>query len=347
MRTYKLALIGFGNVGRGFAQILAERGSRIRDQYGVDLRIVAVSDKLLGSLHNAAGLDPQTLLDAFSEKGSLKSVAAPDRDWDSLQTIARAQADVVIELSPTDLKTGEPAVSHICAALEAGRHVITTNKGPIALRYRELKDLAARKNVQIGLEGTVMSGTPAMRIGAELLGAAGVTRVHGILNGTTNFILCQMQSGKPYAAALAEAQARGYAEADPTGDVEGFDAAGKLVILAAVLMGTPIRMEDVDREGITRLTEDDVCEANDAGDVWKLIASLEKTAAGVHARVHPERLPASDPLAAVQGATNAVAFTTDLLGEVTLIGPGAGRLATGYAILCDLLAIDRTDRRQA
>jgi homoserine dehydrogenase len=266
---------------------------------------------------------------------------APTRGWDTIRTIRSSESDVVVELSPTDLQTGEPALGHIRAALESGKHVITTNKGPVALEYQSLSHLAADHGVEFGVEGTVMSGTPVLRIGAELLYGAGISKIRGIINGTTNYILTQMQDGKPYAEALSEAQSKGYAEVKPAGDVEGHDAAGKLVILANVLMNAPIRVEDVEREGITRLTKEDVCEAEDGGEVWKLIATLERTADGVQARVRPERIPRSHPLASVRGATNAITFTTKLLGEVTIIGPGAGRLETGYAILCDLLAIDR------
>jgi homoserine dehydrogenase len=227
-------------------------------------------------------------------------------------------------------------------ALERGLHAVTTNKGPIALHYPELHALAIRKGVQIGIEGTVMSGTPTLRLGSELLAGAGISRVQGIVNGTTNYILTQMESGATYADALAEAQAKGYAEADPSGDVEGFDAAGKVVILANVLMGAAIHMDDVDRQGITKLTPEDIASARADGQRWKLIASVEKTAAGVNASVRPTRLPITHPLASVSGPTNAVTFSTTLLGDVTLIGPGAGRLATGYAILSDLLAIARS-----
>ncbi len=341
MRTYRLAIIGFGNVGQGLAQILDERGDELRGQFGVDVRITAVSDLLLGSVYNPAGFSPRTLLAAVKRDRTLQRVEAPLRGWDSIRTIRGTESDVVVELSPTDLQTGEPANSHIRAALESGKHAITTNKGPVALQYRALSELAARHGVELGVEGTVMSGTPALRLGTELLSGAGVEKVQGIVNGTTNYILTQMQDGQPYAEALAEAQAKGYAEADPTGDVEGYDAAGKLVILANVLMHAPIGMEDVAREGITRLKKEDICEAEEAGDVWKLIASLESTAEGVAARVRPERIPRTHPLASVRGATNAITFTTRWLGEVTVIGPGAGRLETGYAILSDLLAIDR------
>jgi homoserine dehydrogenase len=341
MRTYRLALIGFGNVGQGFAQILRDRGEEIKQRFGAEFQLVAVSDLLKGSLHDPVGLNPAALLDAVRATGRLDQVPATQRGWDALQTITQSKADVVIELSYTDLKTGEPAITHLRRAIEAGKHVITTNKGPIALRYAELKQLADQHGVEIGVEGTVMSGTPALRLGQELLAAAGIRRIQGILNGTTNYILTQMEAGTTYADALADAQARGYAEADPTGDVEGFDAAGKVVILSSVLMNMPLLMSEVDRQGITQLTPDDIAAAKSAGERWKLIGRLETVDGKINASVRPTRLPIAHPLASVSGATNAITFTTDLLGDVTLIGPGAGRLETGYALVTDLLAIHR------
>lgn len=341
MRTYRLALIGFGNVGQGFAQILRDRGEEIKHRFGAEFQLVAVSDLLKGSLHDPAGLNPAALLDAVRATGWLDRVPAPRRGWDALQTITQSNADVVIELSYTDLKTGEPAMTHLRRAIEAGKHVVTTNKGPIALCYAELKKLADQQGVEIGVEGTVMSGTPALRLGQELLAAAGLRRIQGILNGTTNYILTQMEAGTTYAEALADAQTRGYAEADPTGDVEGFDAAGKVVILSSVLMNTPLAMSAVDRQGITQLTPADIAAAKSAGERWKLIGRLETVDGKINASVRPTRLPIAHPLASVSGATNAITFTTDLLGDVTLIGPGAGRLETGYALVTDLLAIHR------
>lgn len=342
MKTYRLALIGFGNVGQGFAQILSERGDVIEQQQGVRFVIVAVSDLLKGSVYDPAGLDPEALLAAVRITGKVEGVSAPHKDWDALRTITESSADVVVELSYTDLKTGEPAITHLKAAIEAGKHVVTTNKGPVALRYSELKTLADQHGVQIGVEGTVMSGTPTLRLGRELLSAAGITRIQGILNGTTNYILTQMESGATYAAALAEAQAKGYAEADPTGDVEGFDAAGKVVILANLMLNAGISLADVDRTGITKLTPEDIASAQAAGERWKLIGKVEREGGSVRASVRPTRLPVTHPLASVGGATNAATFTTDLLGDVTLIGPGAGRLETGYAVLEDLMGIARS-----
>ncbi len=339
MNTYRLALIGFGNVGQGFAEILSENGEELAQRYGAQFQIVAVSDLLKGSVYDPQGIDPAVLLAAVREEGHLDNVPVAQRGWDAIETIRGSSADIIVELSYTDLETGQPALDHIRTALEHGKHVVTTNKGPIALNYQELMALAAEKDLQVGVEGTVMSGTPALIMGRDLLAGAGVERIQGILNGTTNYILTQMEAGAPYAEALADAQERGFAEADPAGDVEGHDAAGKAVILANMLMDAGLTMADVETQGITNLTPQEIAAAAADEERWKLIALIERVDDAVQASVQPRRLPASHPLAMVGGATNAITYSTDLLGDVTLIGPGAGRSETGYALIGDLLAI--------
>jgi homoserine dehydrogenase len=339
MDTYRLAVIGFGNVGQGLAEIIAEKGDELAQRFGLQLQIVAISDKLKGSIYNPNGLDPNALLKAVRSGGTLDKIEAPQRGWDALETILSSNANVVVELSYTNLETGQPALDHIRTALESGKHVVTSNKGPIALAYQELNTLAAEQGLQIGFEGTVMSGTPALHLGRDLLAGAGIERIQGIVNGTTNYILTQMEAGASYADALADAQARGYAEADPTGDVEGYDAAGKAVILANMLLNANLAMADVERQGISKLKPQDIADAASAGERWKLIALIEQTNGGVRASVQPRRLPISHPLASGSGATNAVTYSTNLLGDVTLVGPGAGRTETGYALVSDLLAI--------
>lgn len=347
MKHYRLAMIGFGNVGQGLAQILQERGAALAQQHGVAFQIVAVSDLLKGSVYDPQGLDVAALLAAVGDGAGagngkpLAGVPAPHHGWDALRTIGESNADIVLEMSYTDLETGEPALTHVRHALQNGKHVVTTNKGPTALHFPELQRLAQENGVTLGVEGTVMSGTPTLRLGMELLAGAGIRRVQGILNGTTNYILTQMEAGASYEEALAEAQEKGYAEADPSGDVEGHDAAGKVVILANLLLDLPLTMADVACEGITALTPQEIRAAQEAGERWKLIGMAARTENGYEASVRPTRLPLSHPLASVSGATNAITYTTDLLGEVTLVGPGAGRVETGYALLGDMLAIAR------
>jgi homoserine dehydrogenase len=342
MKTYRLALIGFGNVGQGFAQILQERGNWLLELFGVNFEIVAVCTRSRGSLYDPGGLEINALLDSMQSHNSLSGIRALHNDWDALQIAGDSNADVLVEISYTDLETGEPATQTIRRALETGKHVVTANKGPTALHYPELLRIARENGVEIGVEGTVMSGTPALNLGLGSLAGAGVRKIQGILNGTTNYILTQMESGASYADALAQAQEKGYAEADPTADVEAYDAAAKVVILANTLMNLPLTMADINRTGISELTSDDIEQARGAGERWKLIGMVEKqTTSGYVAQVKPTRLPVMHPLASVSGATNAITYTTEVLGDVTLIGPGAGRQETGYGLLADLLAIHR------
>jgi homoserine dehydrogenase len=338
MNTVRLMMIGFGNVGQGFIQIIRDEAESLAERFGVRFSVVGINDMRLGSIYDPNGLPLQGLLDAAAT-GRLESLSAAEHGSTVETMLQRDKADTLVEASFTDLKTGEPASTYIRQALATGVNVVTTNKGPIALNYHELKALAQKHQARIGFEGVVMSGTPTLALGLNLLAAAGIQKIQGILNGTTNFILSRMEAGGSYAEALAEAQKLGYAEADPTGDVEGFDAAGKVVILSNLVMGANIHMEDVVRKGITQLTVEDIQTAKAEGKRWKLIGTIERDGGQVKASVQPVALTITHPLASVGGATNAVTYTTRLLGDVTLIGAGAGRLETGYALLNDLLAI--------
>jgi len=338
VKESRLMMIGLGNVGQALLQIIRDDADFLEQRFDVRFKVVAVNDMRLGSLYDPDGLSLGALLDG-AKTGDLASVQAAQKGWSVETMLEKADADTLAEASFTDLQTGEPATTYVRKALTLGKHVVTTNKGPIALHFHELKSLSQEYGVRICFEGTVMSGTPTMALGIDLLAAAGIRKIQGILNGTTNFILSQMETGKGYEDALAEAQALGYAEADPTGDVEGFDAAGKVVILSNLVMGAKISMQDVDRKGITQLTPQDIQNAKEDGRRWKLIGAVENVGEQIKASVQPTALPIEHPLANVGGATNAVTYTTRLLGDVTLIGAGAGRLETGYALLSDLLAI--------
>lgn len=340
----KLALIGFGVVGQGLARILQNKGAEYRREFAFDPKIVAISDSYKGSLYHPDGLHLDTLLQVVEQTGKVDGYPdAPGlvRGLDSLQTIQKTNADVIVEASFTNIQTGEPAITHCRAAFEAGKHVVTTNKGPVALAYNELMTLARQSSVSLGYEGTVMSGTPSLWMRQALQGCT-IYEVRGIFNGTTNYILTEMEGGRSYADALAEAQRLGYAEADPTADVEGWDTLGKVLILSNVVMGVPLSTEHVPTRGISQLTPDDVARAAQVGQRWKLIGSVRRDANGITASVQPVALSMADPLANVRGVTNAITYVTDLLGEITLVGPGAGQLPTGFALLSDLLGIHRT-----
>ena len=343
---HKLALIGFGTVGQGLCEILINKKSELKENHDFDWEIVAVSDLLKGSVYCPEGLDVNQLLDLVKSDISLeeyecKSEKTPfEFGWDAVTTITDSNADIVCELSYTDLKTGEPALTHCKTAFENGKHVVTSNKGPASLRHKEMKKLAEKYRVQFLIEGTVMSGTPVLNLARGPLAGCSISAVRGILNGTTNYILTEMEAGKSYEDVLKTAQKLGYAEADPTGDVEGYDAMAKVIILANVVMGADISAKNVDCEGITGITPEMINEAKQNNARWKLIGSVEKSNGKITARVKPEMIPSDHPLAGVMGATNALTFSTDLLGEVTIIGAGAGRAETGFSILTDMLSIN-------
>ncbi len=332
----KLALIGFGNVGQGFAQILQAKADDLAVRYGFRARIVAVATGRHGSLVHPDGLDLGALLATEGDLTRYPDAPRLLRDWPAERIAQEAPADALIEVSVTDLQSGQPATNIIRAALAAGKHVITANKGPLALAYSELADLARQKGRAFRYEATVMAGTPTIQMTLEALAGCHIHSVRGILNGTTNYILTQMEQGLDYATALAQAQALGYAEADPRGDVEGWDAAGKARILANILFNADPSFP-IHTSGITHLRTEDIAQARAHNQRYKLIAAI--TPAGGQVAATP--LPLDDPLAHIGGATNAVTIETDLLGPITLIGAGAGRRETGFAVLSDLLAIHR------
>ena len=338
--TMKIALIGFGVVGQGLAEILLKHGARIEKETGASFQVVAVSDMLKGSVHDPQGLDLAALLALVEGGQSLELMEAPHKGWDALTTIRQADCEVICEATYTDLQTGEPATSHLRAALETGKHIATTNKGPMALFGQKLMVAADKAGVQLRAEGTVVSGTPILNLAQGPLAGVGIKAVKGILNGTTNYILCEMEAGAPYGEVLKRAQELGYAEADPTGDVEGWDAAGKVTILANLLMGGDLKPSDIDRTGITGITDDDIKKAKAEGKRWKLIGETRRHEDGtITGKVAPQALDMTDPLAGVGGATNALTFDTELMGPITIVGAGAGKIETGYSLLTDLLAI--------
>ncbi len=335
-----LILIGFGVVGQGLAEILQTKAKQLQHDHGFAPNIVGVVTGSKGALYRQSGLDIDALL-AAARAGDLS--AYPEQtglqsDMPAVDMIARGQADVLVELSPTNLDTAQPALTYCHAALEAGLHLVLANKGPVALDYADLRCKAQARGLQLRYEATVMAGTPVMQLAEEALAGCAIHAARGILNGTTNYILTQMEAGMSYAEALAQAQALGYAETDPTGDVEGWDAAGKVLILASALFGSRLQMSDLDVSGITEISADDIADAKAAGQRYKLIAEATPDGGSVTAT----RLPLSNPLTSVAGSTNAITLETDLMGDVTLIGAGAGKLETGSAVLSDLLAIHRS-----
>ena len=340
----KIVMIGCGVVGQGFLEILVNKKELLARKYGFEPLLVGVSDMLKGSVMVPEGIDIPAFLEHVKAGKKIDEFSASNAitGLDSIETIRQADADIMVEVTYTDIKTGEPASTHMREALKNGMSVASTNKGPITLNFGELTALAEQNNAMLRYEGVVMSGTPIFDLLEYCLAVNDVREVKGILNGTTNFMLEKMElENMAYDDALALAQKLGYAEADPTADVEGFDALAKVVILSNVVLGGNIRPDDAERIGISGITLEDVQQARSEGKRYKLIGSTKRVDGKIVASVIPEKLPLSDPLAGVGGAVNALTFRTDLSGDITIQGSGAGKIETGFAIMIDVLNIHR------
>ncbi|NIM91361.1 MAG: homoserine dehydrogenase [Candidatus Aminicenantes bacterium] len=341
---YKIGLIGCGTVGQGFLEIIENKHEYLRDQFDFEPKVVAICDKIKGTILIPEGINIKKLLELLNQgrkiEEYLEGEANQAEGKETLEIIEEYKTDIWAELTYTDIETAEPATSYIKKALRTGKHVVTSNKGPAALFYRELSKLAKENNLFFRIEGTVMSGTPVFNLFERDLAGNTIKEIKGILNGTTNFILSKMEEeNMDYDVALKLAQELGYAEADPTADVEGYDALAKITILSNVFLEGNIKPSDVKREGITSISKEDVLAAKKENFRYKLIASTKKEADQIMASVSPQKLPISDPLAGVMGANNALNVELDLMGKITIQGPGAGKIETGYSILTDMLAI--------
>jgi len=319
----RIALIGTGAVGRGILEAITRK----------DLGIVltGVAESRSGMIHSD-GISPSDLLSRKRETGLCGDVSITADD-----VVRTAPYDVLVEVSPTDAATGEPATSYIRTALSRGCHVVTSNKGPVALHYHELKQEADKAGVSFRFEATVAGAIPILQTLLESLGGNEVQALYGVLNGTCNYILTRMaEEGLSYKQALDEARALGYAEADPTYDVKGIDAAIKLVILANTVLNQRITLEDIDITGIDLLTEEAIRLAEEQDATIRLIGEIIP---GKNLyRLSPRIIPRHHPLV-VHGSLNAIILRTDLAGDLVFSGKGAGSLETASAVLGDILSI--------
>jgi homoserine dehydrogenase len=341
MKSLRLSVAGFGVVGQGFIELLHRKQDYLRQVYDIDARLVGVGNAHHGFIYREDGLDMPAILELGANKRPLTDYEST-RHWDTiLEGLQETGANVLVEATSTNLRDAEPALSHIVTALRLGVHVVTANKGPGALAGLDLLALARQQGVHLRMESTVMAGTPVISTIMEGMAGANIQAVRGILNGTTNYILTAMAGGREYAEVLAEAQALGYAETDPTADVEGYDALAKTLILAALVFNQPLQQEQVARQGITGINSDDIRRAASEGKRIKLVASLRRKGEELEASVSPQELPLDDPLARVDGTTNALTIQSDTLGEVTISGAGAGAIPTAQGLLADVLACAR------
>src|SRR5215472_8217191 len=265
MKSLRLALLGFGTVGQWLAEALRTRGAWLQHGYGVVVTLVSVGTARHGLISRSEGLDIPTLLDLVATRQPLTAHPSVTHWANVLEGLQSTSGDVLAEATGATLRNAEPGLSYIRTALAQGMHVVTSSKGPMALAGLEMLSLARAQGVQLRMESTVMSGTPVLSTIREGMAGTRIRAIRGLLNGTVNAILSAMATGQDYAEALVQAQAQGYAEADPTDDVEGDDAVAKTLILATVVFGRALAPEQVVRRGITTLTRDQVQQVNAQG----------------------------------------------------------------------------------
>lgn len=338
MPHYRLALLGFGNVGQALARLLLRKQAELQHRYNLTFRVNGIATGRHGCAIDPDGIDLERALSVMSTNGeAISTLAAIPLPRDGFDFINRCEADVLFENTPVNYATGQPAVDHLRAALELGMHAITANKGPVVHAYRQLTELAASRGRRFFFESAVMDGAPVFSLFREALPAARLRAFHGVLNSTTNLILTRMESGESFEQAVAYTQAIGIAETDPSGDIDGWDAAVKVAALATVLMDFPLLPSQVERQGIRGITLQDIQHARQAGKRWKLLCSAKRDENNLKARVQPEMVPASSPLYQVDGTTSLIEFETDVLGNLTLIETDPGPETTAYGLLADFL----------
>ena len=335
---HRVVLLGFGNVGREFARMLLERRAELRREQGLEVSVVAILTGRHGRVENAKGVDLRKALARAEADRSIEPCGRAIREG-TLPFLRRVRADIVVEITPLRIAEDQIALDHIRAALSSGKHVITANKGPVVYRYPQLRALAARHHVGFRYEGTVMDGAPVFNLFQETLRGAHVESFEGILNSTSNYILCEIEAGRSYADGVEAARRMGFLETDPAMDLEGWDATAKACLLANVLMGGRLKPETVPRQGIAGITAARVQEARSLGRRVKQVARGWKEGRGVRASVTVEELPLEHPLAGIDGTSNALLARMDMLKEILISERNPGLRQTAFALYSDLIAI--------
>lgn len=333
---HNLALIGFGNVGRALARLLLRKRTELAARYSVSFRTVAIATGRHGSALDPNGIDLEAALARMEAGDPLDPLSAQAAPGTTVELIRACGADVLFENTPVDYAEGQPALDHIQTALECGMHAITANKGPVVHGHARLTQLAAQQGRCFLHEATVMDGAPVFSLWRALPGAE-LRAFRGVLNSTTNLMLSHMETGASFDEALAHAQEIGIAETDPSGDVDGWDAAIKVAALVTVLMRSPLLPDKIERSGIRGLTRTQIEAAQAEGERWKLVCAAERRDGDVLARVGLERVPASDPLFHVSGTSSALTLQTDVLGELAITESDPGPHTTAYGLLADFL----------
>jgi homoserine dehydrogenase len=338
MSHYKLALLGFGNVGRALARLLQRKEAELQQRYDITFSVTGIATHHHGAAIDRSGLETLKAVELVETGASLASLSKiPIQD--DFHFLRDCGADVLFENTPMNHRTGQPAIDHLHTALGLGMHAITANKGPVAHAYRELTEYAKTRNRKFYFESTVMDGAPIFSLFRSALPAVQLLGLRGILNSTTNLILGRMERGESFEVGVRYAQSVGLAETDPSADVDGWDAAIKVAVLITVLMDIPFTPQQVDRTGIRQITPEMVTQASTQGKRWKLVCMAERTGASARGRVAPELVDLSSRLYGVEGSSSIVEFHTDTLGILSIAEEEPGPETTAYGLLADFINI--------
>jgi homoserine dehydrogenase len=341
MRNLSLALVGFGNVGKAFARLLLDKQKRLLQEFHLQIKVTGITTRSHGSAIDPAGIDLEAALSLIEQSQPLDQLSQFPLAGGVLDFIRACPADVLFENTPVNHHTGQPAVEYLRAGLEKGMHAVTANKGPVVHAYAELSALAAQKDRRFMFESAVMDGAPIFSLFRGSLPAVDLIGFRGILNSCTNLLLEQMEQGKTFDAAVRYAQSIGIAETDPAADIDGWDAAIKVAALSTVLMGIPLKPQQIEREGIRGITPQMIESACAAGQRWKLVCSAHRDGDRVKGRVAPERVGPGSPLFDVGGTSSFVQFELDVLPGLGILEKDPGPETTAYGLLADLLNIVR------
>ena len=340
MATVRVALIGFGNVGQALAEILEQRADLLYERYHLDISVTGIATARRGTVIAPDGVDLAATVTSIEHDPTARLPGALTGEIAVPAFIATVPAEIIIELSPLAPESGQPAIRHCEAALQNRKHVVTANKGPVAYAFRRLRDLAHKQERQFRFESAVMDGAPIFSLVEKALPATRVRGFRGVINSTTNLVLTMMAAGQSLEEAVAEAQQRGVAEADPSYDLDGWDATVKVCALMNALMDADVRPNMIARTGISAITADDLRAAADAGSTIKLIAEAWEARDGTpHGRVAPQTIPLTDPLAMLDGTSNILILRTDTMGDLAIGEYNGGPAQTAYGVLADILHI--------
>jgi homoserine dehydrogenase len=337
MKQISLALVGFGNVGRSLARLILRKHDQLARERGLELKVTGITTARHGTAIDPHGIDLEKALVLVENHALLDGLSTLPKPASVMEFIQVTPADALMENTPVNHHDGQPAIDYLRAGLLRGMHAITANKGPVVHAYKELTELAAKQGRRFLFESAVMDGTPIFSMFRSCLPAADLIGFRGILNATTNLILKQMEEGLTFDQAIEVARQIGIVEADPSEDVDGWDASIKVSALVTVLMGIPLKPQQVEREGIRAITSQMIQEAKIAGERWKLVCLARREGDRVQASVKPQRVKPDSPFYHVYGSSSFVQFETDVLPGLGILEGETGTEATAYGCLADLL----------